>query len=106
MQPSDCRLVLANFWTLLQHKTASGTLHGACDMRRLGSLFFMLLYLSMISLSSLPVWRDEKLLFIRCCSCAFHSQSCLIQCRCEGRQRCLQTFAKIKVKMLFTNSNS
>ena len=33
--------------------------------RRLGSLFFMLLYLSMISLSSLPVWRDEKLLFIR-----------------------------------------
>ena len=26
----------------------------------------MLLYLSMISLSSLPVWRDEKLLFIRC----------------------------------------
>ena len=32
---------------------------------RLGSLFFMLLYLSMISLSSLPVWRDEKLLFIR-----------------------------------------
>jgi len=34
---------------------------------RLGSLFFMLLYLSMISLSSLPVWRDEKLLFIRCC---------------------------------------
>jgi len=37
-------------------------------MCRLGSLFFMLLYLSMLSLSSLPVWRDEKLLFIRCVS--------------------------------------
>ncbi len=32
---------------------------------RLGVLFFMLLYLSLMSLSSLPIWRDEKLLFMR-----------------------------------------
>ena len=32
---------------------------------RLGCLFFMLLYLSMMSLSSLPIWRDDSLLFIR-----------------------------------------
>ena len=32
---------------------------------RLGVLFFMLLYLSLMSLSSLPIWRDEKLLFLR-----------------------------------------
>ena len=28
-------------------------------------LFFLLLYLSLMSLSSLPIWRDERLLFIR-----------------------------------------
>ncbi len=45
----------------------------------------MLLYLSMISLSSLPVWRDEKLLFIRCCPApALESQSCLTRCCREG----------------------
>eukprot|EP00798_Chlamydomonas_sp_ICE-L_P020669 gene20669-27459_t len=32
---------------------------------RLGVLFFMLLYLSLMSLSCLPVWRDDKLLFLR-----------------------------------------
>jgi ABC-type multidrug transport system ATPase subunit len=32
---------------------------------RLGSLFFMLLYLSFMTLSSLPVWREERLLFLR-----------------------------------------
>ncbi|EFJ49894.1 hypothetical protein VOLCADRAFT_104135 [Volvox carteri f. nagariensis] len=32
---------------------------------RLGVLFFMLLYLSLMALSSLPIWRDEKLLFMR-----------------------------------------
>ena len=32
---------------------------------RLGVLFFRLLYLSLMSLSSLPIWRDERLLFIR-----------------------------------------
>jgi len=31
---------------------------------RLGSLFFMLLYLSFMALGSLPVWRDERLLFL------------------------------------------
>jgi hypothetical protein len=35
----------------------------------------MLLYLSMISLSSLPVWRDEKLLFIRCLFVAYSDAS-------------------------------
>ncbi len=33
---------------------------------RLGCLFFMLLYLSMMALGSLPVWRQEGLLFHRC----------------------------------------
>ena len=32
---------------------------------RLGALFFMLLYLSMMSLSSLPVWSQDRLLFLR-----------------------------------------
>lgn len=32
---------------------------------RLGVLFFMLLYLSLMALTSLPIWRDEKLLFLR-----------------------------------------
>ena len=32
---------------------------------RLGSLFFMLLYLSLMSLSSLPIWRDDRLVFMR-----------------------------------------
>ncbi|GIL74182.1 hypothetical protein Vretifemale_4181, partial [Volvox reticuliferus] len=32
---------------------------------RFGALFFMLLFLSLLSLSSLPVWRDEALLFMR-----------------------------------------
>ena len=32
---------------------------------RLGALFFMLLYLSFISLGSLPVWHEERLLFAR-----------------------------------------
>ncbi|KXZ50395.1 hypothetical protein GPECTOR_16g568 [Gonium pectorale] len=32
---------------------------------RFGCLFFMLLFLSLLSLSSLPVWRDEALLFRR-----------------------------------------
>ena len=28
-------------------------------------LFFLLLYLSLMALSSLPIWRDERLLFMR-----------------------------------------
>ena len=32
---------------------------------RLGSLFFVLLYLTLMSLSSLPVWREDRLLFLR-----------------------------------------
>ncbi|KAK3262065.1 hypothetical protein CYMTET_29063 [Cymbomonas tetramitiformis] len=31
---------------------------------RLGSLAFMLLYMALLSLSSLPVWREDRLLFI------------------------------------------
>lgn len=33
---------------------------------RLGSLAFMVLYLGVMGLSSLPIWRAERLLFIRC----------------------------------------
>jgi len=32
---------------------------------RLGSLFFMVLFLAMLSLSTLPVWRDQRLLFLQ-----------------------------------------
>eukprot|EP00854_Cymbomonas_tetramitiformis_P007476 gene7476-8901_t len=32
---------------------------------RLGSLFFILIYLAFMSLSSLPLWREERLLFLR-----------------------------------------
>lgn len=32
---------------------------------RLGVLFYMVLYLSMMALGSLPVWRQEALLFAR-----------------------------------------
>ena len=31
----------------------------------MGSLFFVLLYLTLMSLSSLPVWREDRLLFLR-----------------------------------------
>ncbi len=36
------------------------------NVRRLGGLFFIILYLAVMSLSSLPLWREERLLFIRC----------------------------------------
>jgi len=32
---------------------------------RFGSLYFMLLYLSLSSLSSLPLWHDDRLIFVR-----------------------------------------
>jgi hypothetical protein len=32
---------------------------------RLGVLFFGLLYLALMTLSSLPVWRQERLLYLR-----------------------------------------
>ncbi len=32
---------------------------------RFGSLFFILLYLAVMSLSSLPLWMEDRLLFIR-----------------------------------------
>ena len=32
---------------------------------RMGALFFILLYLTLMSLSSLPVWREDRLLFLR-----------------------------------------
>ena len=32
---------------------------------RMGGLFFVLLYLTLMSLSSLPVWREDRLLFLR-----------------------------------------
>ena len=37
---------------------------------RLGSLAFMVLYLGVMGLSSLPIWRAERLLFIRCAGAA------------------------------------
>ena len=54
----------------------------------------MLLYLSMISLSSLPVWRDEKLLFIRCVPFCFqclhvrHPTMQLTRKDCEQSRHC------------------
>lgn len=32
---------------------------------RLGVLFFLIIYLALMSLSSLPLWHDERLLFVR-----------------------------------------
>lgn len=32
---------------------------------RCGSLFFMCMYLSLMSLSSLPLWRDDRLVFMK-----------------------------------------
>ena len=32
---------------------------------RMGALFFVLLYLTLMSLSSLPMWREDRLLFLR-----------------------------------------
>jgi len=32
---------------------------------RFGSLFFILIYMSVMSLSSLPLWMEDRLLFIR-----------------------------------------
>jgi hypothetical protein len=32
---------------------------------RFGSLFFQLLYLALMGLSSLPIWADDRLLFYR-----------------------------------------
>lgn len=40
---------------------------GLCSaVNRLGVLFYMVLYLSMMALGSLPVWRQEGILFARC----------------------------------------
>ena len=51
---------------------------------RFGSLFFTLLYLSLSSLSSLPVWRDDRLIFMR-----------------ERSSGCYQTFAYFIAVVLF-----
>ncbi len=32
---------------------------------RFGSLFFCILYLALMGLSSLPIWADDRLLFLR-----------------------------------------
>jgi hypothetical protein len=32
---------------------------------RMGALFFVLVYLALLSLSSLPLWREERALFLR-----------------------------------------
>ena len=36
---------------------------------RFGSLFFILIYMSVMSLSSLPLWMEDRLLFIRSVLC-------------------------------------
>ncbi len=43
---------------------AAGTDTGGIQ-NRLGVLFFCLLYLALMTLSSLPVWRQERLLYLR-----------------------------------------
>ena len=64
-------LILVNFIATLVTAVALGLIFRNAGVdtggiqNRLGCLFFMLLYLSMMSLSSLPIWRAEKLLFIR-----------------------------------------
>lgn len=64
-------LILVNFIATLVTAVALGLIFQNAGVdtggiqNRLGCLFFMLLYLSMMSLSSLPIWRAEKLLFIR-----------------------------------------
>ena len=64
-------LILVNFIATLVTAIALGLIFRNAGVdtggiqNRLGCLFFMLLYLSMMSLSSLPIWRAEKLLFIR-----------------------------------------
>ncbi|KAF5834484.1 hypothetical protein DUNSADRAFT_8809 [Dunaliella salina] len=64
-------LVLLNFVASLCAAIAVGLIfrNAGTDtggiQNRLGVLFFMLLYLSLMSLSSLPVWRQEKLLYLR-----------------------------------------
>ncbi|KAL3154966.1 hypothetical protein ABBQ38_011494 [Trebouxia sp. C0009 RCD-2024] len=64
-------LILINFVATLVTAIALGLIFRNAGVdtggiqNRLGCLFFMLLYLSMMSLSSLPIWRAEKLLFIR-----------------------------------------
>jgi len=64
-------LVLLNFVASLCAAIAIGLIFRDAGtdtggiQNRLGVLFFMLLYLSLMSLSSLPVWRQEKLLYLR-----------------------------------------
>lgn len=40
-------------------------MHPTPPQDRFGSLFFMLMYLALMGLSSLPIWRDDRLLFVR-----------------------------------------
>ena len=48
-----------------QSSTHTHSLTPTLTQDRFGALFFMLLFLALLSLSSLPVWRDEALLFMR-----------------------------------------
>jgi ATP-binding cassette subfamily G (WHITE) protein 2 len=47
---------------LVFHDTGYNT---AGIQNRLGSLFFMVMFLALLSLSILPVWREQQLLFVR-----------------------------------------
>lgn len=52
----------SNMWSNM--RSNAGTDTGGIQ-NRLGVLFFALLYLSLMALSSLPVWREERLLYCR-----------------------------------------
>ncbi|KAL6746090.1 P-loop containing nucleoside triphosphate hydrolase protein [Haematococcus lacustris] len=64
-------LVTVNFVATLAAAVTMGLLFRNSGLdtggiqNRLGSLFFALLFLSLLALSSLPVWREERLLFRR-----------------------------------------
>ena len=52
-----------SFW--LQHQTLMCTFGAGGIQNRFGSLFFILIYMSVMSLSSLPLWMEDRLLFFR-----------------------------------------
>ena len=79
-------LILVNFLATLVTAVALGLIFRNAGVdtggiqNRLGCLFFMLLYLSMMSLSSLPIWRAEKLLFIRSATRRAFVRTCVRAC--------------------------
>eukprot|EP00210_Caulerpa_lentillifera_P005025 g4799.t1 len=64
-------LLFVNFLSSLFVSLMLGSVYWDISMdtagiqNRLGSLFFIITYLSLMSLSSLPLWHDDRLLFVR-----------------------------------------